>query len=101
VNDINEYHEDIVELVDLTLNGFLVLMLIIVEPLFSRNTSAIITVDEGIAQRYRKLNDNVTPIFNFPVVELFNQEDYENIKNDLEIVFNDICWGPLPVEGNP
>lgn len=81
VYDVHEYYEDVVELVGLPLKTFLVFMLYVMEPLFCPYTSAIITADEGIARRYRKFSDNVTPIFNFPTAEIFAHcDDYEEIR---------------------
>lgn len=100
VYDVHEYYEDVVELVGLPLKTFLVFMLYVVEPLFCRYTSAIITADEGIAQRYRKYSDNVAPIFNFPTTEIFNHsdDDYEGIKEKYANNFLVIYVGGLSEE---
>lgn len=100
VYDVHEYYEDVVELVGLPLKIFLVFMLYIVEPLFCRYTSAVITADEGIAKRYRKYSDNVTSIFNFPTTEIFNHsaDDYEGIKGKYANNFLVIYVGGLSEE---
>lgn len=99
VYDVHEYYEDVVELVGLPLKTFLVFMLYVVEPFFCRYTSAIITADEGIAQRYRKFSDSVIPIFNFPTAEIFaNCDDYEEIREKYRNRFLVVYVGGLTQE---
>jgi glycosyltransferase involved in cell wall biosynthesis len=80
VYDVHEYYKDMIGLVRLPLKIFLSFMLFVVEPLFCRCTSAIITADEGIARRYARFSHNVVPIFNFPTLEVFDQSDFHDIK---------------------
>ena len=104
IYDVHEYYVDaLAELMHLPIKTFLVFLLnffilYLIEPFFCQYASAIITADEGIAQRYRKFNDNVTSIFNFPVAELFNQDNYERIKERFGDSFVVVYVGGLSEE---
>lgn len=66
VYDVHEYYEDLFQTTSLQMRVFLGFMLYIIEPLFCRFCDAIITVDEGISERYIRFSKNVRVISNFP-----------------------------------
>ena len=71
VYDVHEYYIDVIGLASLPMKFFLSFMLYLVEPLFCKYASAIITADDGIAKRYERFNKNTVVIFNFPVFDVF------------------------------
>lgn len=77
VYDVHEYYWDIIPSMSLQRKLFFTSLLYFFEPLFCRYFDAIITADDGIAQRYKKFNSNVHPIFNFPSLDVFNICNYK------------------------
>ena len=98
VCDVHEYYIDVLSLSSPQMRMFLGFMLYFVEPLFCKYADAIITADEEIAKRYRKFNNNVYPIFNFPSFEVFKLSSSQDVKKNYENYFVIIYVGGMSEE---
>jgi glycosyltransferase involved in cell wall biosynthesis len=78
--DVHEYYQDMMGQVRLPLKIFLAFMLFLVEPLFCRYASAIITADEGITTKYARFCKNVVSIFNFPTSDVLDLTDLHLVR---------------------
>lgn len=91
VYDVHEYYPDVIPLASLQMKMFLIFMLYIFEPLFCRYSDAIITADDEIAKRYRKFNQKVHTVYNFPVLDMFkapnNHELQKKYKDKFVIIY--------------
>ncbi|WP_255334807.1 glycosyltransferase family 4 protein [Methanosarcina sp. KYL-1] len=71
IYDVHEYYVDKLPDMSLQRKVFFMFLLYFIEPLFCHYFDAIITADEGIADRYKKFNENVHPIINLPPLQVF------------------------------
>lgn len=91
VYDVHEYYLDIIEIASIQMKIFLMFMLYLIEPIFCRYVDLVITADEKIMERYKRFNNNVYPISNFPSFETFdcsnNQECLRRYKDYSVVIY--------------
>lgn len=74
--DVYEYYPDVISMSNGIYKYFLIFMIYIFEPLFCRFADGIITADGEIARRYNKFNKKVCTLYNFPCLDIFKPEAY-------------------------
>ena len=98
IYEVREYYPDVISITTLPMKFYLIFTLSILEPLFCKFFNVIITTDEGIAKRYKKFNNNVHPIFNFPSFDVFKPLNNQDMKMKYEDYFVIIYVGGMSEE---
>lgn len=95
IYDVHEYYKDYIKLNprdSLQSKAFLWMNSYVIEPLFCRFLDGIIIVDEGMAERYDKLNPRVAEVPNFPKLNFFERpnpepSNAEDIKSHFVVIY--------------